>query len=86
MLDFMTICLMAAFPMLPPQASVSGWHIIDGPPKLTEDEVYRPLRYPSEIWFWDAASRVWRRSPADFIAETPQQMACDEFTYSMALD
>ena len=86
MLDIISICLMFALPMLPPQSSISGWHVINGPPKLTEGDVYMPGRYPSEVWFWDSEVRVWRRHPNTPTAETPQQMTCDDFTYLMAVD
>jgi hypothetical protein len=80
MLDMMSICLMAIIPMVPAQPSVSGWHVLHGRPAVTEDDVYWPLRHPVETWFWDAGVSVWRRAPDAFNAETPQQMACDEFT------
>jgi hypothetical protein len=80
-MDISDICLLSVLAMLPPQPSASGWHLLDGPP--TYVEAWRPL---AERWFWDARVRAWRRDPSDFKAETPQQMACDDFTYVLALD
>ena len=74
-------CVLPILVMLPPQPSPSEWQLLDGPPKYVEAQQPLPGR-----WFWDAPVRAWRRDPKDFFAETPQQMACDDFTYLLALD
>jgi hypothetical protein len=77
----MVFCLaLALAPVLPPRPDVSGWHMLAGPASYHED--LRPV--PPERWFWDAGLRVWRLDPGAFLAETPQQMACDQYEYAAA--
>lgn len=66
--------------LLPPDTSRSGWHVIAPPAPLSEAPP-SPSDATRQLWWWDAEVRVWRGHPASFIAETPQQMACDNYAY-----
>jgi hypothetical protein len=77
-LNAMALCLaLAIAPLVPPRPDASGWHMLAGP--VVHDGDLRPVA--PEKWFWDAALRVWRLRPDAFLADTPQQMACDEYRY-----
>jgi hypothetical protein len=81
-MDAMTLCLMLALtPLVPPHPNVSGWHMLAGP--VTYHENLR--RVPPERWYWDAVLRIWRAHPDAFLAETPEQMACDQYQYAAAV-
>jgi hypothetical protein len=77
-LDAMALCLaLAIAPLVPPRPDGSGWHLLAGP--VVYDGDLRPV--PPEWWYWDSALRVWRLHPGAFLADTPQQMACDHYAY-----
>ena len=74
----MAFCLsLALAPLVPPRPDGSGWHLLAGPASC--HEYLQPV--PPERWFWDAALRVWRLHPGAFLADTPQQLACDHYEY-----
>ena len=80
-MDAMALCLALALALLlPPDPAVSGWHMLTGPVSHVADL----RRVPPERWYWDAAPRVWRLHPGAFLAETPQQMACEQYQYASA--
>jgi hypothetical protein len=77
-MDAMAFCLAFGLaPLMPTRPDGSGWHMLAGPVSYHQD--LQPV--PPERWFWDAALRVWRLHPGAFLAETPQQMACDQYQY-----
>ncbi len=77
-MDAMALCLaLAIAPLVPPRPDASGWHMLAGPVAHHEDL----RRIAPERWFWDAALRRWRLHPEAFLADTPQQMACDHYQY-----
>ena len=77
-MDAMAFCLaLALAPLVPPRPDGSGWHLLAGP--ASYHEYLQPV--PPERWFWDAALRIWRLHPSALLAETPQQMACDQYRY-----
>ena len=78
-MDAMALCLaLGLAPLVPPHPDASGWHMLAGPASYDAD--WRSV--PPERWYWDAALRVWRLQPGAFLAETPQQMACDQYRYA----
>jgi hypothetical protein len=80
-MDAMALCLaLAVAPLVPPRPDLSGWHVLAGP--VLHDEDLQPVA--PERWYWDAALRVWRLHPGAFLAETPQQMACEQYQYASA--
>ena len=80
-MDAMALCFaLAIAPLVPPRPDASGWHLLAGPVLHNED--LQPVA--SERWFWDAALRVWRLHPGAFLADTPQQMACEQYRYASA--
>jgi hypothetical protein len=77
-MDAIALCLaLATAPLVPPRPDASGWHLLAGP--VLYDGDLRPVA--PERHYWDAALRVWRRRPGAFLAETPQQMACEQHRY-----
>ncbi len=77
-MDLLTVCAtFAIMAVLPPAPFASGWQLVTGP--WIFDECDQPP--VPERWFWDAEVGVWRRGPRDFLAETPEQMSRDKFTY-----
>ena len=77
-MDAIALCLaLATAPLVPPRPDASGWQLLAGP--VLHDGDLRPVA--PERHYWDAALRVWRRRPGAFLAETPQQMACDHYQY-----